>query len=55
MLRRRGGLVASVAGRAVAVGAASHPVSLVDQTLGKVLDQFEIEHELFRRWGDAAP
>jgi 4-hydroxy-3-polyprenylbenzoate decarboxylase len=26
-------------------------MDLVDQTLGKVLDQFEIEHQLFRRWG----
>lgn len=25
---------------------------LVDQTVGKVLDQFGINHELFRRWGD---
>jgi 4-hydroxy-3-polyprenylbenzoate decarboxylase len=24
---------------------------LVDQTIGKVLDQFGIEHQLFRRWG----
>jgi 4-hydroxy-3-polyprenylbenzoate decarboxylase len=26
-------------------------MDLVDQTVGKVLDQFEIEHDLFRRWG----
>jgi flavin prenyltransferase len=26
-------------------------MDLVDQTLGKVLDQFGIEHQLFRRWG----
>ena len=25
-------------------------MDVVDQTVGKVLDQFEIEHELFRRW-----
>jgi 4-hydroxy-3-polyprenylbenzoate decarboxylase len=32
-------------------------MDLVDQTIGKVLDQFEIEHDLFRRWGndDARP
>ena len=24
---------------------------LVDQTVGKILDQFGIEHDLFRRWG----
>lgn len=24
---------------------------LVDQTVGKVLDQFGVEHDLFRRWG----
>ena len=30
-------------------------MDLVDQTLGKVLDQFGIAHHLFRRWGgDAA-
>ena len=23
---------------------------LIDQTIGKILDQFEIEHNLFRRW-----
>jgi 4-hydroxy-3-polyprenylbenzoate decarboxylase len=23
---------------------------IVNQTVGKVLDQFEIEHDLFRRW-----
>jgi 3-polyprenyl-4-hydroxybenzoate decarboxylase len=23
---------------------------LIDQTVGKVLDQFGIEHQLFRRW-----
>jgi 4-hydroxy-3-polyprenylbenzoate decarboxylase len=27
-------------------------MDLVDQTIGKVLDQFEIEHDLFRRWGN---
>lgn len=26
-------------------------MDLVDQTVGKVLDQFEIAHDLFRRWG----
>lgn len=26
-------------------------MDLVDQTLGKILDQFGIEHELFTRWG----
>ena len=26
-------------------------LDLVDQTVGKVLDQFDIEHRLFRRWG----
>jgi 4-hydroxy-3-polyprenylbenzoate decarboxylase len=26
-------------------------MDLIDQTVGKVLDQFEIEHDLFRRWG----
>jgi 4-hydroxy-3-polyprenylbenzoate decarboxylase len=26
-------------------------MDLVDQTIGKLLDQFEIEHDLFRRWG----
>ena len=26
-------------------------MDLVDQTVGKVLDQFGIEHRLFRRWG----
>jgi flavin prenyltransferase len=26
-------------------------MDLVDQTVGKILDQFEIEHDLFRRWG----
>ncbi len=26
---------------------------LIDQTIGKVLDQFGIEHELFRRWSGA--
>jgi 4-hydroxy-3-polyprenylbenzoate decarboxylase len=29
-------------------------MDLVDQTLGKVLDQFGIEHDLFRRWGGDA-
>lgn len=24
---------------------------LVDQTVGKMLDQFDLDHELFRRWG----
>jgi 4-hydroxy-3-polyprenylbenzoate decarboxylase len=24
---------------------------LVDQTVGKVLDQFDIDHDLYRRWG----
>jgi len=24
---------------------------LVDQTVGKILDQFGVEHDLFRRWG----
>ncbi|WP_026605918.1 UbiX family flavin prenyltransferase [Methylocapsa acidiphila] len=27
-------------------------MDLVDQTVGKLLDQFEIEHDLFRRWGN---
>jgi 4-hydroxy-3-polyprenylbenzoate decarboxylase len=26
-------------------------MDLIDQTVGKVLDQFGIEHRLFRRWG----
>lgn len=26
-------------------------MDVVDQTVGKVLDQFDIEHALFRRWG----
>ena len=26
-------------------------MDLVDQTVGKILDQFAIEHDLFRRWG----
>lgn len=26
-------------------------MDLIDQTVGKVLDQFDIEHDLFRRWG----
>jgi flavin prenyltransferase len=26
-------------------------MDVVDQTVGKVLDQFDIEHDLFRRWG----
>lgn len=32
------------------------PASIDDlllQTVGKVLDQFHLEHQLFRRWGDA--
>jgi len=24
---------------------------IVDQTVGKAFDYFEIEHDLFRRWG----
>jgi 3-polyprenyl-4-hydroxybenzoate decarboxylase len=35
-----------------------HPKSiddLVAQTVGKVLDQFGIEHRTFRRWGEAEP
>jgi polyprenyl P-hydroxybenzoate/phenylacrylic acid decarboxylase-like protein len=28
---------------------------LLDHTVGKVLDQFGIEHDLFRRWGEPAP
>lgn len=28
---------------------------LVDQTVGKVLDQFGLEHDLFRRWGGGEP
>lgn len=27
---------------------------IVDQTVGKILDQFRIEHTLFRRWGTPA-
>jgi 4-hydroxy-3-polyprenylbenzoate decarboxylase len=27
-------------------------MDLVDQTIGKVLDLFEIEHDVFRRWGN---
>jgi 4-hydroxy-3-polyprenylbenzoate decarboxylase len=30
-------------------------MDLVDQTVGKVLDQFDIEHDLFRRWGSDQP
>jgi 4-hydroxy-3-polyprenylbenzoate decarboxylase len=30
-------------------------MDLVDQTVGKVLDQFEVEHDLFRRWGFDQP
>ena len=30
-------------------------MDLIDQTVGKVLDQFEIEHDLFRRWGFDQP
>jgi flavin prenyltransferase len=30
-------------------------MDLVDQTVGKVLDQFQIEHDLFRRWGFDQP
>jgi 4-hydroxy-3-polyprenylbenzoate decarboxylase len=26
-------------------------MDVVDQTVGKVLDQFDIEHQLFKRWG----
>jgi len=25
---------------------------LVDHTVGKCLDQFDIEHNLYKRWGD---
>ncbi len=25
---------------------------IIDQTLGKILDQFEIKHDLYRRWSD---
>jgi 4-hydroxy-3-polyprenylbenzoate decarboxylase len=27
---------------------------LVRHTVGKILDQFEIEHDTFRRWGDSS-
>ncbi len=27
---------------------------IINQTVGKILDQFRIEHHLFRRWGQAA-
>lgn len=27
---------------------------IVNQTVGKILDQFQIEHTLFRRWGQSA-
>ena len=27
---------------------------IIDQTVGKILDQFRIEHNLFRRWGQPA-
>jgi 4-hydroxy-3-polyprenylbenzoate decarboxylase len=30
-------------------------MDLVDQTVGKILDQFAIEHDLFRRWGFDQP
>jgi len=33
-----------------------HPANIqdiIDQTLGKALDYFEIEHHLFRRWQGA--
>ncbi len=33
-----------------------HPTSiedLLDQTIGKVFDYFELEHQLFRRWGES--
>jgi 4-hydroxy-3-polyprenylbenzoate decarboxylase len=26
-------------------------MDLIDQTVGKVMDQFGIEHHLFKRWG----
>jgi len=28
---------------------------LVDFVVGKILDQFELEHQLFKRWGGHAP
>jgi 4-hydroxy-3-polyprenylbenzoate decarboxylase len=28
-------------------------LDLVDQTIGKVLDQFGLEHQLFKRWSGA--
>lgn len=28
---------------------------IVDHTVGKILDLFDIEHNLFQRWGDALP
>jgi 4-hydroxy-3-polyprenylbenzoate decarboxylase len=30
-------------------------LDLIHHTLGKVLDCFAIEHQLFRRWGEAVP
>ena len=27
---------------------------VIDQTIGKIFDHFEIEHQLFRRWGELA-
>ena len=27
---------------------------IIDQSIGKVFDYFELEHQLFRRWGEAA-
>ena len=25
---------------------------IINQTVGKILDYFDIKHDLFRRWGD---
>lgn len=25
---------------------------LIDHTIGKILDQFDLEHQLFKRWGE---